>query len=331
MTEQVKLNPQTSAAAGKAPVKKKKIASLDRRKARAGWIFVLPFVIGFVLVYIPIIYEALSYSFFNYSYLENGAVVKEFVGFTHYSTALFAEADFVQTLLTGLGEMAFDIPAILIFSLFIAVILNQKMAGRAVFRAIFFLPVVVSTGMMESILSSSYSAGSEAMELGGAESATEKLASSLALEQLLMSVFESLGFGVGLVEYIVQMVAEIASIVNRSGVQILIFLASLQSISPAIYESCQIDGATSWETFWKITFPMVTPMILVNGVYTIIDSFTTDSNSVMRVIGETYGSSTKGAPHVSAAMGWMYFLVVMLIVGLIAAIMSAFVFYQRRD
>ena len=125
--------------------------------------------------------------------------------------------------------------------------------------------------------------------------------------------------------------AGISDIVNRSGVQILIFLAALQSISPAIYESCQIDGATSWETFWKITFPMVSPMILVNGIYTVIDNFTTDSNSVMNVINETYGSAISGAQHVSAAMGWMYFLLVLLLVGVVALICSAFVFYQRRD
>ena len=119
----------------------------------------------------------------------------------------------------------------------------------------------------------------------------------------------------------------IADIVNRSGVQILIFLAALQSISPAIYESCQIDGATSWETFWKVTFPMVSPMILVNAVYTIIDSFTVDSNVVMRAIDDTYLKSS----NQSAAMGWMYFLVVLLIVGAVAGIISAFVFYQRRD
>ena len=111
----------------------------------------------------------------------------------------------------------------------------------------------------------------------------------------------------------------------------MIFLASLQSISPAIYESCEIDGATAWETFWKITFPMVSPMILVNAVYTIIDSFTTESNSVMNVIENTYGGTIEGAKHVSAAMGWMYFLVVLLVVGVVAAIFSAYVFYQRRD
>ncbi len=323
MTQQVKVN-----AAAQKPAKKRKIASLDRRKARSGLFFVLPFLIGFIVVYIPLIYESIKYSFYNYRLL-NGVQIKEFVGWYNYSEALFSEADFVQTLLTGLKELAFDIPAILIFSLFIAVILNQKMVGRAAFRAIFFLPVVVSTGLMESIIQSSYVSSDAGMDLGESESTAEKMQSNMALEALLQSVFQNLGFGEGLVTYIVSAVASIADIINRSGVQILIFLASLQSISPAIYESCQIDGATSWETFWKITFPMVSPMILVNGVYTIIDNFTTDSNSVMKVISASY--LKPGGMHISAAMGWMYFLVVLLIVGLVAAIFSAYVFYQRRD
>jgi ABC-type sugar transport system permease subunit len=309
------------------PVKKKKIASLDRRKARAGWFFVLPFVIGFVLIYLPIIFSSIKSSFMSI----NVTTREEFfVGWENYSTALFKEADFVQTLITGLKELIFNIPAILIFSLFVAVILNQKMIGRAAFRAIFFLPVVVSTGMMESIISASQSFSGSGMDLGMEESAAEGVQGNLALEGLLTDVFANLGFGQGLVEYIISAVESISSIVNRSGVQILIFLAALQSISPAIYESCEIDGATAWETFWKITFPMVSPMILVNGVYTIIDNFTTDSNTVMQVINKTYGESASGA-NVSAAMGWMYFLMVLLVVGVVAAIFSAYVFYQRRD
>ncbi len=325
MTNQVE-----ASAAQTAPAKKKKIASLDKRKSRAGWLFVLPFIIGLVFIYLPILWESITYSFYNYSSVK-GIVTKEFVGFQHYSTALFGDAAFAQSLLTGLQEMAFDIPAILIFSLFVAVILNQKMVGRAAFRAIFFLPVVVSTGMMESIMSTSYGASGNNMDLGMEESATEKLESTMALEGLLASIFEGLGFGSGLVTYISSAVASISGIINRSGVQILIFLAALQSISPAIYESCQIDGATSWETFWKITFPMVSPMILVNAVYTIIDSFTTDSNTVMKVINNTYIGVKEGSKHISAAMGWMYFLVVLLIVGIVAGIFSAYVFYQRRD
>ena len=310
-----------------APVKKKKIASLDRRKARAGWFFVLPFIVGFALIYLPIVFSSIKVSFTT---INTATRAEEFVGWTNYHSALFEEADFLQTLLVGLKEIAFDIPAILIFSLFVAVILNQKMVGRAAFRAIFFLPVVLSTGMMEGILGASYSFSGSAMDLGTGSSTADSVKSNLALEKLLQDVFANLGFGEGLVEYIISAVASISDIVNRSGVQILIFLAALQSISPAIYESCEIDGATSWETFWKITFPMVSPMILVNGVYTIIDNFTTDSNSVMKVINDTYGKGADGR-HISAAMGWMYFLVVLLIVGLVAAIFSAYVFYQRRD
>ncbi len=334
MTNQVKAPAaKKPAPAAKTPApaeKKKKIASLDKRKARAGWLFVLPFLIGLVIIYIPILWESISYSFANYT-INDGVVTKEFAGWTHYSEALFGQADFMQSLLVGLKEMAFDIPVILIFSLFVAVILNQKMVGRAAFRAIFFLPVVISTGVMESVMASSYSNSGLGIDLGEEENATQKLESSLALEQLLASIFDGLGFGVGLVEYIVSAVASISNIINRSGVQILIFLASLQSISPAIYESCEIDGATSWETFWKITFPMVSPMILVNAVYTIIDSFTTDSNTVMGVINSTYNGVDMASKNISAAMGWMYFLLVLAIVGIVAGLFSAYVFYQRRD
>ena len=135
--------------------------------------------------------------------------------------------------------------------------------------------------------------------------------------------------GQELVEYVAEMINSIYDIVNRSGVQMLIFLAGLQSISPAIYEACRIDGATSWETFWKITFPMISPMILVNGVYTIIDSFTTDSNSVMKYISDVY-NSTEGQVR-SSAMARMYFIIVMLIILAVFGIFSAYVFYQKRD
>ena len=108
----------------------------------------------------------------------------------------------------------------------------------------------------------------------------------------------------------------------------LIYLAGLQSISPAIYESCSIDGASGWETFWKITFPMISPMILVNAVYTVIDSFTSQSNEVMTYINKAYGN---GGRELSSAMAWMYFLIVIVIIGVVAALLSAYVFYQKRD
>ena len=118
----------------KVKTKKRKIASLDRRKARAGWIFVRPFVLGFILIYLPMVVDSIKYSFYNINVLKGGGFELIPVGWTHYSNALFDDPDFAQILVTGLLDMVFDIPMILIFSLFMAVLLNQKMAGRAAFR-----------------------------------------------------------------------------------------------------------------------------------------------------------------------------------------------------
>lgn len=316
MTNEVKLNDSVVAK------KKRSNASLDKKKARAGWIFVLPFIIGFVLIYFPIIFDSIKLSFFDVNPHVRGELL--FVGWDNYNEALFVDPDFAQVLVDGLGQMIFDIPAILIFSLFMAVLLNQKMAGRAFFRAILFVPVIISTGIMEIIdaqdINGSYMEGG--MDTGAGEE-ENGIVSVMDLDWL----FGNMKVGTELVEYVTYMINNIFDIVNRSGVQMLIFLSGLQSISPAIYESCQIDGASAWETFWKITFPMISPMILVNAVYTIIDSFTTNSNSVMTHINEVY----KESPYVSSAMSWVYFLIVIAIVGTFAAIFSMFVFYQRRN
>ena len=324
MTNEAKLQQTVSAP----KTKKRKVASLDKKKARAGWVFVLPFVIGFLLVYLPIMWNSIWMSFHSLHIVTGGGFTLEFVGLENYQDALFEDPDFVQTLVTGLTELLFDIPAILIFSLFMAVLLNQKMAGRAVFRAIFFIPVILSTGLMEGIeagnILGTMMEGSESID-GSQSSAASEIVSVMDIERL----FSSMKVGQELVEIVAKMINEIYDIVNRSGVQMLIFLAGLQSISPAIYEACRIDGCTSWETFWKITFPMISPMILVNGVYTIIDSFTSNSNTVMNYINRVYQGSE--GQVLSSAMAWMYFLIVMLILAAAVGIFSAFVFYQKRD
>ena len=313
----------------KAP-KRRKIASLERKKARAGWIFVLPFVIGFILIYLPIIFDSIKFTFFEMTNVPNykgGGYILEFVGIENYYNALFVDPDFVQTLITGLEKLIFDIPMILIFSLFMAVLLNQKMAGRAVFRAIFFVPVIISTGLMADISEQNMLMqtmdSAEGIASGTGSSAASEIVSAMDFQQL----FANMAVGEELLNYVVTAINNIYDIVNRSGVQMLIFLAGLQSISPAIYESVQIDGATAWETFWKITFPMISPMILVNAVYTVIDSFTLQENAVMKWIG-SLKDVTDG---VRSSMYWMYFLSVVLIIAAVAGLISAFVFYQKRD
>ena len=226
----------------------------------------------------------------------------------------------MSKLLAGLQQLIFEVPAVIIFSLFIAVVLNQKMLGRAAFRAIFFVPVIISTGLMESIngndmMSGEMSGGIDDGSGGGG------IINMMQVENL----FRQMAVGGELVTYVVGLVNDIYNIINYSGVQMLIFLAGLQSISDSIYEACRIDGATGWETFWKITFPMISPMILVNAVYTVIDSFTRSSNVTMNFI--------KGVSDISksSAMYWIYFISVILIIAVVAGVASTFIFYQRKD
>jgi len=314
-----------------APKKIRKAASLDRKKARAGWVFVFPLVIGLIILYFPVIYDSIKYSFNEIKILQGGGYTLNFVGWKNYYEALFVDVGYVQTLVSGIRQLIFDIPAIVIFSLFIAVLLNEKMLGRAAFRAIFFVPVILATGLISDIdlgnaLLAYMGDNSQGINTGDTElSTTAQLVSMTDISWL----FSNMAVGTELVSYVTTMVNSIFDIINRSGVQMLIFLAGLQSISPAIYESCSIDGASAWETFWKITIPMISPMILVNTIYTVIDSFTASSNQVMSYISGVYTSP--GGNVVSSAMSWMYFLVVVVIIAVVAAVLSAYVFYQRRD
>ncbi len=311
--------------------KKKKPAALDAKKARAGWLFVLPFVIGFILLYVPMLVNSVSYSFSQIILnQETGGYTLKFLGLENYREALFSDAEFVRTLTESLKQLVLDVPAIVIFSLFMAIMLNQKMIGRAVFRVIFFIPVILTTGLIDQI-----DQGNAAMNYmntggidtgaGGAES--EGLINTMDITNLLGNMV----IGTELVEYVVNVVNNIFNIVNRSGVQMLIFLSGLQSISPAIYESCKMDGATGWETFWKVTFPMISPMILVNTIYTVIDSFTSESNVVMRYITTVYNEGKVRPRELSSAMSWLYFLIVLILIGVVALLLRTFVFYQRRD
>ena len=327
MTNDAKL--QNTVSKKSAP-KKRKIASLDKRKARVGWYFVLPFLIGFVLIYLPVIFDSVKLSFFKISILQGGGYDLIPVGFENYLYALTEDPNFVQTLLAGIKELCFDVPAIIIFSLFMAVLLNQKMMGRAVFRAIFFIPVILATGIMQTVeaqnILGSYMEEAGGIDDGSGSSAATEIVSAVDIERL----FSNMKIGGKLMETAVTWINDIYDIVNRSGVQMLIFLSALQSISPAIYEACRIDGATAWETFWKITFPMISPMILVNGVYTIVDAFTTQSNTVMTFIKGIKNSVADG-DVIASAMSWMYFLIVIAIVTVVALVFSSYVFYQRRD
>jgi len=319
-----------SDAAVPAP-NKKKPRSLNEVRSRAGWIYVAPFILGFLIIYLPIIVDSIIYSFNKINTPPGGGYELEFVGWENYGEALFVDPGFIRTLITSLQRMLFDIPATVIFALFIAILLNQKMVGRAAFRAIFFIPVILSTGIIEKIdmgnILLSQMASGQMIDTGD-DSSTDTMNQIISAVDIAR-LFRGMAIGDNLINYVSDLINNIFGIVNRSGVQMLIFLAGLQSISPSIYESCTMEGASAWETFWKITFPMVSPMILVNAVYTIIDSFTSNKNVVMGYIDGVYKST--GGQEISSAMSWMYFLIIIGIIGAVAGLLSIYVFYQRRD
>lgn len=315
-----------------AKKKRRRVHSLEKKTARGGYLFTLPFIIGFIVIYLPVVFESFLYSVTTIERINAGESYQlVWAGLANYREALFSDPNYSQILTAGLRQLVLDVPAILIFSLFIAVLLNQKMVGRAAFRAIFFVPVILSTGLISQIDYSntslmSYMSDTEGIGTNAAKSTSvAEIVSAMDIEYL----FSNMKIGGGMAKYVSSILNNIYNIVNRSGVQMLIFLAGLQSISPAIYESCNVEGASAWETFWKITFPMISPMILVNFIYTIIDAFTSSTNSVMSYINQVYGEA--GKDTLSVAMAWIYFAIVIVAVLIAAALMSAFVFYQRRD
>ena len=322
--------------------KKRKSSSLIERRDRLGWIFILPFLFGLVFLYASVIWESFTYSFAQYNTIpavKGGGYTLTFVGFDNFSEQLLKVVEgntegktYLELIFTSFASQIVDIVIIIMFSLFIAVLLNQKMIGRTAFRAILFIPVVVGAGIIAKIDATAGEILASMSSLEGIDMGTANggagssgLVSAMDVNMLL----GSLGLPTTFTDMIIGLVESIYSIVNRAGVQMLIFLSGLQSISPAIYESCSIDGATGWESFWKITLPMISPMILVNSVYTVIDSFTAESNEVMQAITAL---SPNGAPSgLQSALAWTYFGIVIIALLLVALLFKNFVFYNRRN
>ncbi|MHA7965271.1 carbohydrate ABC transporter permease [Paenibacillus sp. CAU 1782] len=292
--------------------------SLEQKNRYYGLYFILPWFVGFLLLFLAPLISSLRYSLSNLQVTNEGFTL-DFIGFANYREALFSHESYVRTLSESVIDIAVNTPLIIIFSLFFAVILNQKFRGRVLARAIFFLPVILASGIIASIESGDLMQSvvrSANDTTGGGLSVMKNL-------ELTVMLIES-GMSPTLVEYLTGAVSRIYEIVSQSGVQILIFLAGLQSISPSLYEAAKIEGSTGYEAFWKITFPMISPLILTNLVYTIIDSFISDQTSRL-VVDTAFKSFNFG---LSAAMSWMYFAVIALVLWVTTALVSRKVFYQ---
>lgn len=254
--------------------KSKKKLSLMRKRMVAGYLFILPWLVGFIIFYVRSLFMTVEFSFSELTMdTINGGYTLTNVGWENFRYAFLEHGTFKQVLTSSVMNMLVDVPLITFFSLFMAILLNKKFPGRAVVRAIFFLPVILNAGAIQEALEIS----AKMMQGGVSGQAAEVTAgatSALAFDiDYLISMFMNLGLPAKLLDYITSAVARINDIISMSGVQIIIFIAALQSIPSSMYEVAKIEGATGYETFWKVTFPMVMPHIITNVVYTIVDSF----------------------------------------------------------
>lgn len=300
----------------------KRKLTLQGKDAVAGYLFIIPFLVGFFGLFLPMLLKSVTFSFSNMTVEKGGYVLEKAAngGFEHYIRALTIDPKFNLQLLGAVKDMAVNVPLILIFSFFAANLLNQKFRGRGVARSIFFFPVILTSGIVLGIESSDLlqaTLGPEGMLSADDASTVFNVATFLLKYTNLPN---------GIVTYLSGAVLGIYDIVIASGVQILIFLAGLQGISPSLYEASNMEGATAWENFWKITFPMISPLILVNAIYTIIDSFTSANNELMTLIKKTIFNDVRYG--YGSAMAWIYFLVIAVIISVVGGIIAKRVFYM---
>ena len=285
----------------------KKLSILKKRE-KAGFGFVSLWLIGLLIFFNQPVTMFLYYSFFKFTILPTGGYALERMSnvFQNYIDAWKSDAQYPVRFVSAFQQFAYKVPIIVFFSLFMALLLNQKFKGRAVMRAIFFLPIITTSGCMGLVISR----GISAIDMG-----TVSGSSTIYDVSMLKEVLVNAGLAEKIVTTLTDIVANVADLVWDSGVQILIFMIGLLAIPESYYEAANVEGATGWEAFWKITFPVISPFILANLVYTFITACMETGNGVIDYVIRT--ASENMDYSFASAMLWMYFLTILLIIGVI--------------
>ena len=288
--------------------------SYEVKKRRVGFLFILPWIIGTVFFFARPAAEAVLFSFAELHPGKGFQMV--FVGLKNYAQAMVGDSDFLPKLAAALPPMFYQVPIIVIFSLFLAILINQKFFGRTVVRAIFFLPIVIASGIVISIIRNDVF--SEMMMQSTSSS-------NLFKSEMLSIMLQDMQVNTNLVSFITGMVDSLFELIWKSGLQTLLFLAALQTVPVSMYEAARVEGGTAWENFWKITFPMVSPTILINVIYSIIDSFNDYNNPAVSYIN---GFARTGYLEYSSALSVIYSILCLALVGVFYMVINRFVYYE---
>lgn len=292
--------------------------SYEKRKSLYGYGFLGLWMTGTLMFFLIPLIKSLIWAFCKVT-IDTGSVSLEWVRLKNFDYALFTDPKYTECLRNVLLETLWKTPLVVIFSLFIAVILNQNFRGRTFARAVFFLPVIIVSGPVYAIISGDINSTGNT----GAAQFSTMFSTDMAGE--LLQFLGIYGLGDKMETMISTLSDNIFGIVWESGIQILIFLAALQNIPPSAKEAAQIEGATAWEYFWKIIFPYVSPFILANLIFTVIDSFTSPTNPVMKRLLAIRDDFEYG--YISA-MAWIYFAIILAAVGVVTFIANKFIYYE---
>ncbi|MCL1845907.1 MAG: sugar ABC transporter permease [Defluviitaleaceae bacterium] len=311
---------------------RRKGLSLRGREVFSGFLFISPWIIGILLFFFLNLGQSLIFSF-NHIIIDPdvGGFSLRWAGLSHYQHILFVDGSFNRELAESIFDMVINVPLIIFFSLFMAILLNRAFLGRGLVRAIFFLPVIMATSAIEGSLELIMG-----MMMGGVTSVPPEImraetgfdATSIAF---MLSEF---GMPSQVIDYIIEAIAMLHDVIRASGVQILIFLAALQAIPPSMYEVAQIEGATGYEAFWKITIPMVSPLILTNVIYTIVDTFVRSeviesTRAMMFTTTTLYDGTSVMAFGQSSAMALVSSIVACIVLLFVGWLISKYVFYYN--
>ena len=296
--------------------------SYQGRRRWQGMLFVLPLMIGLLLFGVIPLIRALVFSFCELKVTADGYTLS-FVGGSNYYRIFAVDPNSRRYLLEWLKNMALNLPITIIFSFFVASLLNTRFVGRTAARMILFLPIIFSSGIVQSLMQNDLmSSVLSSSSSGGVVGESQGLATAF------VSLMNQIQLNNRLVQFVVDAVNRVSEITNMAAVPIIIFLAGLQTISPSVFEAAHVEGATPWESFWKISLPIVSPQILVCLVYCIINSATDVSSRVIRTLHDAMFDKLQMGE--GTAMAFSYMLLSMLFLVLVYRVVSRFVFYQDR-
>ena len=271
--------------------KQKRRMGIDRKRSLEAYIFLIPWLVGVCLFFAYPIFVSIRLAFSDI--VEFKGLKTAWVGLENYQYIFFYDIKFVPTFLQVIYDTLLNTPLCIVFSLVIAILINRKMVGRGFFRTAFFIPVLLGTGyIMKQLLG---------MGVDGTTITTGIMVPKLIAELL----------GASITEVVQGFRDRITLVLWKSGVQIVLCLAGLQGISGSLYEAARVDGATEWEMFWKITLPMISPVIMMNVIYTIVAFFTDGTNPMVDYIYKM--NFTNQQYEYAAAMSWLYFIFALVI------------------